>query len=47
MTNAFDARATFTLADGSEAAYYRLGKLEELGLTKLGKLRSGSTTASS
>ena len=38
MTNAFDARATFTLADGSEAAYYRLGKLEELGLTKLGKL---------
>ena len=36
--NALGARDTFTLADGSQAYYYRLGRLEELGWTKLSKL---------
>jgi aconitate hydratase len=32
VKNAFGARATFPLAGGGEAYYYRLAKLEELGL---------------
>ena len=39
MTNAFGARDTFTLADGSSARYYRLDALEQAGLVpKLSKL---------
>lgn len=36
--NALGARDTFTLANGAQAFYYRLGRLEELGWTKLSKL---------
>ncbi len=36
--NALGARDSFTLSDGSKAAYYRLGRLEELGMTKLARL---------
>ena len=38
MTNAFDARDTFTLHNGDKAVIYRLSKLEEAGLTRLSKL---------
>ncbi|MFT6396376.1 MAG: aconitate hydratase [Bradymonadia bacterium] len=34
MTNAFGARDTFTLADGSSADYYRLSALEEAGVVE-------------
>jgi aconitate hydratase len=36
--HAFGARATFELADGTEAVYYRLAALEEAGLCKLDEL---------
>jgi aconitate hydratase len=36
--NAYGARATFKLADGQEAYYYRLATLEEKGLAKLDAL---------
>jgi aconitate hydratase len=38
MTNAFDARDTFSLKNGDKAVLYRLSKLEEAGLTELSKL---------
>ena len=38
MTNAFDARDTFSLNNGDKAVIYRLSKLEEAGLTTLSKL---------